>query len=56
MKIMAFSFFVNHKFLVLRNFECILLLNSSFDGGLFLNFYFETTITFFLSSRFLFYV
>jgi hypothetical protein len=39
--------FLKLKHLVLRKFQCILSLNSSFDGGLFYNFYFDTIMTYF---------
>jgi len=45
---------IKSKFLVLEKFQCILLLNSLFDGDLFSNFYFEATITNFWSSHFYF--
>jgi hypothetical protein len=35
------------KFLVFGKFHCILLLNSSFDGGLIFNFYFAINMVFF---------
>jgi hypothetical protein len=40
----------------LGKFEYIILLNSSFDVGLFFNFNFEITMTYFLSPQFLFYM
>jgi hypothetical protein len=43
---------IKSKFLVLGKFQCILLLNSLFDGGLFSNFYFEATIIYFWNSHF----
>jgi len=42
--------------LILAKFQCILLLKSSFDGGLLLNFYFDITITYFLIPRFSFHL
>jgi hypothetical protein len=44
------------KILLLGKFQCILHLNSSFEGGLVFNFYFETIMTYFMSSHFLYHV
>jgi hypothetical protein len=41
---------------ILENFQCILQLNYSFYGGLFIYFTFDITMTYFLSPHFSFYV
>jgi hypothetical protein len=41
---------------ILENFQCILQLNYSFYGGLFFNFNFDITMTYFLSPHFSFLV
>jgi len=47
-KFMAFNFLIS-EFFTLGKFQCILLLNIWFDGGLFVNFYFDIWV-FFLHS------
>jgi len=49
------KYFKSKKF-GLGKFEYIILLNSSFDVGLFFNFNFEITMTYFLNPHFIFYM
>jgi hypothetical protein len=42
------------KIYILGKFQCTSLINSSFDDVLFFNFYFDTTLTYFLSPHFSF--
>jgi hypothetical protein len=44
------------KKIILEKFQCIVQLNYSFYGGLFLNFNSDITMTYFLSPQFSFYV
>jgi hypothetical protein len=44
------------KKIILEKIQCILQLNYSFYGGLFFIFYFDITMTYFLSPQFSFFV
>ncbi len=55
-KIMMSQNFKYEKIYILEKFQCSLQLNYSFYGGLFFNFNFEITMTYFLSPHFSFFV